>query len=468
MQQYLQHKVFQILKQIAGEEDLQVYAIGGFVRDIFLEKESKDIDIVVQGNGIALANKTAERLHPSPKVTVFKRFGTAMFKYNGTEFEFVGARKESYTPNSRKPAVESGSLQDDQNRRDLTINALAISLHPRDFGTLTDPFNGLQDLQNKIIRTPLNPDITFSDDPLRMMRAVRFSCKLNFEIHPETLAAIARNKDRIKIISAERISDELNKIILSDYPVKGFNILDQTGILSIIFPEFTALKGVETIRGLSHKDNFLHSLQVLENIAQHTDNLWLRWAAILHDIAKPATKRFTPRGWTFHSHEFVGMKMVPRIFRRLKLPMNEKMAYVQKLVLLHLRPIALVESKVTDSALRRLLFDAGDEIEDLLLLSRADITSKNERRVKQYLRNLELVEEKLKQVEEKDKIRNWQPPVSGDEIMETFCIQPCKTVGIIKDAIREAILDGFIPNTHQDAYQFMLEKGKELGLSPKY
>ncbi len=463
MKKHLKNKIFHIIKDIAETENLQVFVIGGYVRDLIMKRPSKDIDLVVVGNGILLAKKVAEQLKGKPKVTIFKKFGTAMFKYKDFEYEFVGARKESYSSNSRKPAVEKGTIKDDQNRRDLTINALAISLNPKNFGELIDPFGGVQDIENKVIRTPLDPNITFSDDPLRMMRAIRFACQLNFEIFPLTLKAIQQNKERINIISQERITDELNKIILSKKPSKGFKILDKTELLEIIFPELTNLKGVETIDGMSHKDNFLHTLQVLDNISKHTNNLWLRWAAIFHDIAKPATKRFSKHGWTFHSHEFVGKKMIPKIFKKMRLPMNEKMIYVQKLVLLHLRPIALVKTEVTDSAVRRLLFEAGNDTEDLMTLAKADITSKNERKVKQFLINLENVREKLKDVEEKDKIRNWQPPITGEIIMKTFNLKPSKEIGNIKDAIREAILDGIIQNNYDEAYSFMIKEGKKRG-----
>jgi poly(A) polymerase len=431
-----------------------------------LKRSDKDIDIVVLGSGIDLANAVAKKLPNKPQVTVFKRFGTAMFKFMDADVEFVGARKESYSEDSRKPFVESGTLEDDQNRRDFTINAMAISLNGGTYGQLLDPFGGLADIEKKIIRTPLNPDITFSDDPLRMMRAVRFAAQLGFEITEETFDALKRNKNRLEIISHERIADELNKIILSHVPSVGFNLLDKCGMLEIVFPELLKLKGVEELAGQFHKDNFYHTLKVLDNISENTDNLWLRWAAILHDIGKPATKRFGDGTWTFHAHEVVGARMTGEIFRRMKLPMNEKLKYVEKLVRLHLRPIALVNEVVTDSAVRRLLFDAGDETEDLMTLCEADITSKNEVKVKRFLDNFQLVRLKLKEVEEKDKVRNWQPPITGDLIISTFNMPPCKYIGIIKDAVKDAILDGIIENTYETAFQYMIEQAGKLGYKP--
>ena len=461
----LEHPVFKVLAGIADENHIEAYVIGGYVRDIFLKRPSKDIDVVVLGNGIEFAELAGK--HLKSKVAVFKNFGTAMLKYRDLELEFVGARKESYRADSRKPIVENGTIKDDQLRRDFTINALAISLNKENFGQLVDPFNGVEDLNNKLIRTPLDAEITFSDDPLRMMRAIRFATQLNFNIDDQALAAIAKQKERISIVSKERITDELNKIILSPVPSIGFKYLFDTGLLHIIFPQMANLFGVEVINGKGHKDNFYHTLQVLDNICEVTEDLWLRWAAILHDIAKPPTKRFEENhGWTFHGHEDKGARMVPQIFAQLKLPMNEKMKFVQKLVQLHLRPIVLAQEVVTDSAVRRVLFDAGEDIESLMLLCNADVTTKNEYKVKKYRNNFELVKQKLKDVEERDKIRNWQPPVSGNDIMEVFGLAAGKEVGMIKNAIREAILEGEITNSPDEALAFMLRKGKEFGLIP--
>ena len=463
MKKHLQHPVFSVISKLAAEQDVQAYAIGGYVRDIFLNRPSKDIDIVILGNGIAFAEAVAARLNV--KVSVFKNFGTAMLRYQDVEVEFVGARKESYRSDSRKPIVENGTLEDDQKRRDFTINALAIALHSSQFGELIDPFGGIADLEAKLIRTPLNPVETFSDDPLRMMRAIRFASQLNFRIDDKAIEAIKSNLSRINIVSQERITDELNKIILSPKPSIGFNYLFDTGLLHIIFPQMVALYGVEIINGKGHKDNFYHTLQVLDNICETTDDLWLRWAAILHDIAKPPTKRFEPgHGWTFHGHEDKGARMVPKIFAQLKLPLNEKMKLVQKLVQLHLRPIVLSQSIVTDSAVRRLLFEAGDDIEALMLLCKADVTTKNEYKVKKYRNNFELVQQKLKDVEERDNIRNWQPPVTGLDIMKLFGIGEGREVGIIKNKIREAILEGEIPNEREAAINFTIAKGIEIGL----
>lgn len=460
------YPILEIVAKAAAELGVEAYVIGGFVRDLILKRNSKDIDIVSIGSGIELAELVASQLGPDVFVSIYKNFGTAQIRQGDLEIEFVGARKESYRADSRKPAVEDGTLADDQNRRDFTINAMGVSLKKGSFGELIDPFDGVRDLKKKIIRTPLGPEITFSDDPLRMMRAIRFATQLNFDIEPDTFDAIIKMKDRISIVSAERISDEFNKIILAKTPSYGFKLLFHAGLLEIFFPEMIELQGVENIEGKGHKDNFYHTLQVLDNVSEHTDDLWLRWAAILHDIAKPATKKFDKRiGWSFHNHEEVGARMVPTIFRRMKLPLNEKMRFVKKLVRLHLRPIVLSKEEITDSAMRRLLVEAGEDIEDLMKLCRADITSKNPEKVKRYLHNFDLVEQKLKDLEERDKLRNFQPVITGEMIMHTFGLKPAKEVGMIKELVREAILEGIIPNEYEPAFAFMVEEGKKMGLS---
>lgn len=461
-------KIFEKIAQAAQELNYPCYLIGGFVRDKLLERPTKDADFVCVGDALKLAEQASKLFKPHPKVSYFKNFGTAHFRMpDGFDLEFVGARKESYRTHSRNPDVKQGTIVDDQNRRDFTINALAISLNKDDFGKMIDPFNGEDDIKQQLIRTPLDPDRTFSDDPLRMMRAIRFASQLKFHIYPETFHSIQKNAERITIVSKERITDELNKIILSEQPSIGFKLLFDSGLLKKIFPQMVDLAGAEFIDGLGHKDNFYHTLKVLDNVAKRSDNLWLRWAAILHDIAKPATKRFEEgTGWTFHGHEVIGGRMVPKIFSQLKLPLGDEMKYVRKLVELHLRPISLTNENITDSAIRRLLFDAGDDFEDLMILCQSDITSKNKLKVKRYIANFEMVKERCREVEEQDHIRNWQPPITGDIIMKTFGISPSRPVGTIKDAIKDAILDGIIPNDYYAAYEFMLQKGKECGLMP--
>ena len=465
-QSKLTHPVFKIISECADEINIPAYVIGGWVRDLLLKRPSKDIDIVAIGSGIELAQQVAKKLGNHYHVNVYKNFGTAQLVFDEFDIEFVGARKESYRSESRKPVIENGTLEDDQNRRDFTINALAISLNMKNYGDLLDPFDGLKDMETKTIQTPLNPNITYSDDPLRMMRAIRFATQLNYTITNESLLSISKNKERIKIISKERITDELNKIILASKPSIGFKLLFDTGLLHKIFPQMVLLYGVENRNGKAHKDNFYHTLEVLDNVSKKSNDLWLRWAAILHDIAKPQTKRFEPdHGWTFHGHEDKGSRMVPIIFAELKLPLNEKVKFVQKLVLLHLRPIVLAKNEITDSAVRRLLFEAGDGIDVLMKLCEADITSKNEYKVQKYLKTFELVRQKLKEIEEKDHIRNWQPPIGGEDIMKAFNIKAGREVGVIKNAIREAILDGIIKNNFEEAQKLMLKKGKELGLT---
>ncbi len=464
--QALEHSIFKVISDSSKELGLNSYVIGGFVRDFILNRgTSKDIDIVAVGSGIELAKQVSKNLDGNPKVQVFKTYGTAMLKYDNIEIEFVGARKESYREDSRNPIVEDGKLEDDQNRRDFTINALALDLSESNFGDLLDPFNGIKDLENKIIRTPLDPDITYCDDPLRMMRAIRFASQLNFQIEQRSLDSITKNNERIKIITSERIVVELNKILKSEKPSKGLLLLEETGLLDHFLSELTALKGIDEVEGQKHKDNFYHTLEVVDNISENTDNVWLRWAALLHDIGKAPTKKFSEKvGWTFHGHEFEGSKMVYHLFKRLKMPLNDKMKFVQKMVLMSSRPIALAEDIVTDSAVRRLVFDAGDYVDDLMTLCEADITTKNKKRFKKYHNNFKIVRQKIIEVEERDHIRNFQPPVSGEEIMETFNLQPSREIGIIKEAIKEAILEGEIPNEHDAAFNLMLKEGKKIGL----
>ena len=466
--EHLSNSVFHLVGDVADEMNRECYVVGGYVRDILLERPSKDIDFVTVGSGIEVAERVAKSLGAHTSLAVFKTYGTAQVKSHGVELEFVGARRESYTRDSRNPIVEDGTLDDDQRRRDFTVNAMAICVNKDNYGKLLDPFDGIGDMERKIIRTPLDPDITFSDDPLRMMRAVRFATQLGFDIYPETFSAISRNKDRIKIITRERIVDELMKIMKSAKPSRGFYLLRDCGLLELIMPELAALCGVEVVNGRGHKDNFEHTLQVLDNVAEKSDNVWLRWGALFHDIAKPVTKLYDKNiGWTFHNHNFIGAKMIPRIFKKMKMPLDSKMKYVQKLVELHMRPIALVEDTVTDSAVRRLIFDAGDDIEDLMTLCEADITSKNQEKVKRFLDNFRLVREKMKEIEEKDRIRNFQPPVDGLEIMRVFGLEPCKEVGLLKEKIKNAILDGVIANEREEAYAYMLVQAKEMGLTPK-
>lgn len=465
--EHLRGSVFQVVGDVADDLGRECYVVGGYVRDILLERPSKDIDFVTVGSGIEVAEAVAKALGPRTSLAVFRTYGTAQVKSRDVELEFVGARRESYTRNSRNPIVEDGTLEDDQQRRDFTVNAMAICVNKDNYGVLIDPFDGIGDMERRIIRTPLDPDITFSDDPLRMMRAIRFATQLGFDIYPETFDAITRNKERINIITRERIVDELMKIMKSAKPSRGFYLLKKCGLLDLIMPELAALSGIEVVNGRGHKDNFEHTLQVLDNVAEKSNYVWLRWAALFHDIAKPVTKAYDKTiGWTFHNHNFIGAKMIPRIFKKMKMPMDAKMKYVQKLVELHMRPIALVEDTVTDSAVRRLIFDAGDNIEDLMLLCEADITSKNQDKVKRFLDNFILVREKMKEIEEKDRIRNFQPPVDGLEIMRVFGLEPCHEVGALKEKIKNAILDGVIGNNHEEAYAYMLARAAEMGLTP--
>ena len=465
--EHLRGSVFHVVGDVADDLGRECYVVGGYVRDILLERPSKDIDFVTVGSGIEVAEAVAKALGPRTSLAVFRTYGTAQVKSRDVELEFVGARRESYTRNSRNPIVEDGTLEDDQQRRDFTVNAMAICVNKDNYGVLIDPFDGIGDMKRRIIRTPLDPDITFSDDPLRMMRAIRFATQLGFDIYPETFDAITRNKERINIITRERIVDELMKIMKSAKPSRGFYLLKKCGLLDLIMPELAALSGIEVVNGRGHKDNFEHTLQVLDNVAEKSNYVWLRWAALFHDIAKPVTKAYDKTiGWTFHNHNFIGAKMIPRIFKKMKMPMDAKMKYVQKLVELHMRPIALVEDTVTDSAVRRLIFDAGDNIEDLMLLCEADITSKNQDKVKRFLDNFILVREKMKEIEEKDRIRNFQPPVDGLEIMRVFGLEPCHEVGALKEKIKNAILDGVIGNNHEEAYAYMLARAAEMGLTP--
>jgi poly(A) polymerase len=468
MKMYLNNPVLGLISKIADENNTELYIVGGYVRDIILKRPTNDLDIVVVGNGIEFARKLASAIGGKTNVSVFKNFGTAMLSYKNYEIEFVGARKESYRRESRKPIVEDGTLQDDLQRRDFTINALAVGLGKDNYGELIDPFKGVEDIKNKIIRTPLDPEVTFSDDPLRMMRAIRFASRLKFRVDELTTDAIRKHRERIGIVSQERITEEINKIILSEKPSTGFKLMDQTSLLEIILPEVYAMKGVDMMNGKIHKDNFHHTIKVLDNLCKQSDNLWLRWAALLHDVGKPGTKKYDESsGWTFHGHDYLGSKMVPAIFRRLKLPLNEKLKYVQKIVRLHLRPISLSGEEITDSAVRRLLHEAGDQTDDLMILCEADITSKNKETVRRHMNNFSLVRQKLREIEEKDAIRNFQPPVKGDEIMKTLGLSPGREVGIIKKSIKEAILDGIIRNDKEEARRYMIEKAREMGIEPK-